>query len=311
MDKQDKSNTELALIEHDPLKAALAYARRNDENLTNLRQSYGEFEEDGGMNFVKHQVSSGNHLPIEQAVIKKAKEIVDPWEFKRKGLACEIALKEKYKEFDLTPLNWRNRQGFPRLAVFDVASTKNDFTMFGRPKFDARGYDDRLEYLTTHSVLVGGREAETNGHGEIASCYQDIVQRLYDRAAAVNKFTVLQARFTGIIPDEIRLAIMNFSATVEQHQQRFVSIYLIAEINHWDLKEYTEREAEDFWREYRRDELIYSGNHQLARDPLVIGHYRQLDRDGRLQGSKFFLISFFDTTFLEDYLIEKTLRGEQ
>ena len=307
IDVTEDKEAETALIQVNPLKAALSYARRDDEKLSVIRQAYLEIKEKPGMEFVSRQLDLKNHLPLEQAVINRAKEIHEPWDWERQNLARDVNLTEQYKEFDPTPLTWRNRQGLPRLAVFDVASTKNDFTIFGRP-VDLTYRNDKLsiKQRSRDSIHIGGRSAaNTSSYDTIASCYQDVVQKLYDRASETKKTFILQAKFTGMIPDEVRAQILDFL----NQAGRFSSVFIIAEINHWDLSEHDERSMEEFWREYRKEDLSYEGVHQLARDPLVVGQQLQLDKTNHVIGSKLFLISFFDTTFLEDYLIEKTVQG--
>ncbi len=306
IDVSEAKEAEMALVQVNPLKAALNYAHRDDEQLAVLRRKYLQVKEKPGMEFVSRQLDLKNHLPLEQAVINQAKEIHEPWDWERQNLARDVNLIERYKEFDPTPLTWRNRQGLPRLAVFDVASTKNDFTILGHPANLAYRNDElSLRQRSKDSIHIGGRSAaNTSSYDTIASCYQDVVQKLYDRASEIKKTLVLQAKFTGLIPDEVRAQILDFLTQAGM----FSSVFIIAEINHWDLREHDERSMEEFWRECRKEDLSYEGVHQLARAPLVVGQVLQLDRASHVIGSKLFLISFFDTTFLEDYLIEKTVQ---
>ncbi len=289
----EETRHEVSLVENNPLKAALTYASKDDQKLSTLRQAYIKMTGQPGMNLLSEEVNSKRHLPIEQSVMNKAREIVKPWDWEKENYAKEISLLVDYKEFDPTPLTWRNREGLPRLAVFDVSSTRNDFTILAHPSHPVH---------TDDMVWIGG---PGRSHKLISGYYQDVIQRLWQHAQETKKHQVLQAKFTGLIPDNVRKEILDFLAKAGVYS----FAYLVAEVTHWDLQEYDRNALDDFFRKYNRNQDAYDGKHHLPRDPLVIGQVLQMDSENRVVGNKFFLISFFDTTFLEDYLVEKTIQG--
>ena len=165
------------------------------------------------------------------------------------------------------PLRWRDRQGMPRLAVFNIHNS-----LMG---FDALFITKRGRWLSA---------ANSNNHEYsrlwpdypkvIERCFNDVRERLYQRSmqgyregnSSVRTLKVkASVRFTGVIPPKTRKKIQEAQRDFDRH------IYLVTEAPEWSFSE-------------EEEEVRIQ-----PRDPLVIG----------VEGETTWLIDAFDLTPLE------------
>lgn len=119
-----------------------------------------------------------------------------------------------YPLFDLTPLTWRNEQGFPKLAIFGLDS----------PDFELQvGYrwDGALP-----------REAHPALPADILRCYEDVFKKLERHARQRQRIVKLKARFNGLIPPEAKAEIAKARGALKH-------LSVVAEVTNWQLEEVT------------------------------------------------------------------------
>lgn len=178
----------------------------------------------------------------------------------------------KYMLFDLEPLLWRSRVGFPKLAVF-------------APQTNESGFHVTMDDLVPS--LVSGRTVDFKVHvtpnmpKPMLACYADIVELVRTRArnamftkrglnVVIDKFSVsLKAKFGGLIPDYVKEEMYRANAS-----GLFVSFFIIAEVKRWE------------WN-------IDVVSHRA--DPLLVG----------FDGYQFWLLEAFDTTSLEKLVADE------
>lgn len=124
---------------------------------------------------------------------------------------------KQYAMFSLAPLTWRDKQGFPRLAVFSLDSPEFEISYVGKRSewFDRLAWKSRITPKLPH---------------DMAQCYSDVTKRLAVTAKKSRKTTRLRATFSGLIPEEARKQII-------QAREIFSQIFIVAEVKQWDLEQ--------------------------------------------------------------------------
>lgn len=122
----------------------------------------------------------------------------------------------KYPLFSLEPLKWRNNDGWPRLAVFDVDSPYVKFYVSGRD--DGWG---NIRYVAGYSPEMPG---------DIVKCYADVSTKLKTIAKTKRRNVSIEAEFGHMIPSGVR-------KTIIAAKKKFKQVMVVAEIPKWSLKE--------------------------------------------------------------------------
>jgi hypothetical protein len=178
----------------------------------------------------------------------------------------------KYMLFDLEPLLWRNKSGFPKLAVFS-------------PSFAEFGFEANLSNPIADFLKMANKGVEVRVTPKLPKqmldCYADVIKLVQDRTKSgvarasglslvIDKVSVcLKARFGGLIPDYVKQEMFRAA-----NSGLFVEFFIIAEVKKWE------------WN-------IKVVSHRA--DPLLVG----------FDGHQFWLIEAFDTTTLERMVAEE------
>ena len=156
-----------------------------------------------------------NLLPIEKGLLPEIES--------KKSAATRMAKQlealdkwQKYPEFSLEPLTWRDKEGFPRLAVFSLMSPNVEFAVVG--SYNGGGRKFWTEKMTPELPP------------EMKKCFKDVLGKLSVMARETKKTIRLRAQFAVLIPQPIREEILKV-------QGDFKEIFVVAEIPKWDLKE--------------------------------------------------------------------------
>ncbi|MBI4157727.1 hypothetical protein HY502_02675 [Candidatus Woesebacteria bacterium] len=158
-------------------------------------------------------------LPIEQGLlpaIKARKEGLA----KRKKQLESLRMLKKYAIFSLEPLTWRNKQGYPLLAVFSTGSPKFELAYVGSS--DGYGYRRWAQKVTP------------NLPKDMIACYQDVLDKLKEMGKRDKKTTRLSAQFEMLIPPSVKKKIASVKGELKE-------VFIIAETPRWDLKQTTVR----------------------------------------------------------------------
>lgn len=121
----------------------------------------------------------------------------------------------QYPVFNLEPLTWRDKNGLPRLAVFNTASPNFELAIIGDQNYG------RIRWL---------QETNPELPIDMLECFKDILTKLKETAKKNRKTLRLRAQYAGLIPPAIKKKILK--ATKE-----FQAIYIIAEIDQWDFEQ--------------------------------------------------------------------------
>jgi hypothetical protein len=159
-------------------------------------------------------------LPIERAMIptirsKKAEAAQRVAQF---GSPEKLG---QYPIFSVEPLTWRNKDGFPRLAVFSLESPDFELSVAGREYYDS--YNDSYRRRWTEKI-------SPKLPPEMAACYKDVLRDLKQRAKKERKSMKLRTQFAMLIPQEVRQKITEVRG-------EFKEILIVAEAPKWDFKQ--------------------------------------------------------------------------
>lgn len=126
----------------------------------------------------------------------------------------------KYSVFSLEPLTWRDKRGYPRLAVFSLNSPKFSIASKHEERFDGERVRHRSKATFSPALPPA-----------MHRCYDDVVQTLKGMKDTRGRIqnVVLSTAFRGLIPAEARQAI-------RQAQGEFKEVFLIAEAMQWELR---------------------------------------------------------------------------
>lgn len=137
-----------------------------------------------------------------------------------KGQHSDIERLSGYPLFSLEPLKWRNKDGFPRLAVFTLDSPTTEFAVVaGREGYYTRKLKWRQERPPLPKAML--------------ACYADVMALLAERAKTKKKSVRLSAEFMSFIPSDVK-------ARIAEARPNFKQLFVIAEVPKWTV---TERNA--------------------------------------------------------------------
>lgn len=201
------------LAERNPIKAAIQLSHKASEaeienNSVELQRTTGVLER------IKKMESS--LLPIEKMALPAIHSQKAKVSNRVKQLESLDYLRE-YRIFSLEPLKWRNNQGFPRLAVFNITSPNCEFAVVGRREREWER--PRWKQDVTPKLPK-----------EMMDCYKDVLTKLAELAKEAKKTVRLKAQLSIILPDDIRQKIIEV-------RKQFKEIFIIAEAPNWSLKQ--------------------------------------------------------------------------
>ncbi|MBI4118307.1 MAG: hypothetical protein HY455_02120 [Parcubacteria group bacterium] len=161
------------LIIRNPIEAAIRLSRQMTTQEM-AGDSPAEREITAGMLSRIDRIKSGL-LPIERGLLQAIRSRKSAAEKKAKQLKSLNKLGQ-YALFSLEPLTWRNKQGFPRLAVFSLKSPNSEFAVV-----DSRDWDSRRRWR---------QKVDPKLPRDVLKCYKDVLQNL----SAIAKKTKKTAR---------------------------------------------------------------------------------------------------------------------
>jgi len=199
------------LVVRNPVKAAVRLSRRaSTQEIENASLEHKKAVE------VLAQINQlqSNLLPIEKGMIntissKKSEALKRVKQFE------SLNKLNRYAVFSLEPLAWRDKQGFPRLAVFSLESPNFEITIKG-------SYDDYGRRWR--------RVLEPKLPKDMKECYDDVFRKLSKIAKQARKTTSLRTQFTMLIPQAAKKEIA-------RARKEFKEIFVVAEAPCWDLKQ--------------------------------------------------------------------------
>lgn len=157
-------------------------------------------------------------LGIESRASAEIKTRLQQMRIEQMSLDNFLKLKTRHHRLSLAPLTWRNKDGWPRLVVFDIGSPTFELSANG-----TRGrWDDRFRFRT---------EVKPKLPSAIASCYKDVLARLLNEARKLKKSVQITFQFEGVIPKDVRNRIHEI-----RKQRLFKNIYVIAEPGRFTVK---------------------------------------------------------------------------
>ena len=194
----------------DAVKHALVIAKQTDKT----RDFSGEIENaDVELEHVREAISL--LLPIEararMRLQAREKELLRESVMKANG-----AQGQGFLPFPLEALTWRNKQGYPRLAVFSLTNPKMSMGIVRYTNWSHTGY----------------RMAESNPQGmpkAMRDSYKDVMSLLKNKAKVDRKSYAISVMFEGVIPTEVKQAI-------NEAKPAFNSLWVVAEAKNWSLK---------------------------------------------------------------------------
>ncbi len=132
------------------------------------------------------------------------------WATKRQGEILLAQLQSQYRQMSLKPLTWRDKKGYPKLAVFTLTSS-----IF---RLAANGH-----YVSKYDLIH-----DTVLPSQLYKCYEDVRKiggkQLYDGEC---KWTIW-CRFSGLIPHRVRQKICQAQVLFGEN------IFIIAEPKNWE-----------------------------------------------------------------------------
>lgn len=154
-----------------------------------------------------------NLLPIEVAAAPLLDESIDKIMDEYLAMKSIANSNLKYDIFDLQPLTWRNTHGFPQLVPFNLYNPNFHMTVTFR--WDA-------------SKLA--RAIEPNLPQELAGYYDDVFERL-DQRARRNQATIsLTTQFKGMLPEDVK-------AKIAEADGKLRYLHMVAEVENWGVRE--------------------------------------------------------------------------
>lgn len=209
-------NTETAvstdLMVRNPIKAAVRLSRR--ASVQEIENISSERENAVGVLGRIDQLQSGL-FPVERGllpVIRSKKTEVA----KRVRQLESLDKLNQYAVFSLEPLTWRNKQGFPRLAVFSLESPDFELAVIGSRSV----WDSRRRWR---------QKVDPKLPQEMMDCYKDVLGKLSALAKQTKKTARLRAQFGMLIPQVVKEEIIRVRG-------EFKEIFIVAEAPRWDLK---------------------------------------------------------------------------
>lgn len=203
------------LVVRNPVKAAIGLATK--ASAQEIESSSAEREKIVGVLAIINQIQS-DLLPIEKGMLPAIKSKKNDIAKKAKQLESLDKLSQ-YAVFNLEPLTWRNKQGYPRLAVFSLESPNCEFAVIG--KYYDDGYTNRRRWI---------KKIDPKLPPEMMECYNDVFNHLGEIAKKTKKTTRLSARFVMLIPPDVKEKIIKVRGD-------FKEIFIIGEAPQWGIKQ--------------------------------------------------------------------------
>ena len=198
------------VVIRDAVKQALVLARQNNKT----RDFSGEIENaDVELEHVREAISQ--LLPIEARartrLQAREKELMRETVMKANG-----AQGQGYLPFPLESLTWRNKHGYPRLAVFSLSNPKMSMGIL------------RSEHWSGTSYRIA-ESSPINLTREMKSTYKDVMTMLREKAKENRKSYTISVMFDGVIPTDVKQAI-------KEAKPAFKQLWVVAEAKKWSLK---------------------------------------------------------------------------
>lgn len=191
-------NSQVAVKELDAINRAVATATRLEETPQVMDELEGEIK--------RYRKVAERLLPVEE----RAKDDLDRKinDLLAKRLSVEYPL--------LSPevFGWRNRDGFPQLALFSLED----------PRFSI-AYD-------RWSGLTFSRSVPPGLYGFYDDMRQVLARRKWHEGEVWN--ASIEARYEGVIPDSTREKI-----SAAQKTKQFPDMYILAEVRKWEVNRVT------------------------------------------------------------------------
>lgn len=177
-----------------------------------------------------------NHLlQVESKIAEGESRLSDLFGFEIKAkprlregldeLTREKARLKRLSEFgrfpclNLEPFRWRNKNGWPKLALFSLDSATCEISIQVKARRNSWGEQRGFQYARSSSPRLP--EA-------IASCYEDVFQALMLKAKEEKASVSLSTAFLGIMPDTVR-------STIKEVGPAFEQIFLVVESKQWQM----------------------------------------------------------------------------
>ena len=162
----------------------------------------------------KVREASRGLLPIERSSSRRLAQIEK--DLLRQRSMAQSGLKyAEYPEFPMEALTWRDKRGYPRLAVFSLNSANFEIGIIVGREWG------RMSYRKTHVPELPR---------PVLRMYDDVFLSLRDMAKEKRKSMRLRATFQGLIPLDVK-------EQITETQSHFKKTYIVAEASRWDLKE--------------------------------------------------------------------------
>lgn len=270
------------------IKKAVALAERIP--LTKIEKLSGQLAH------ISTQVKRGsallnNLLGIEETLRPIVERSLAVLERKQMELQNCVTLGAKYHLLSTEPLTWRDKNGWPRLIVFNLGSPKYEIDVVYLVDHSNRQKECVISQKAQFTPQMCRIEHESDTQTTIkydlrtlpetiASCYADVLTKLKDIAMKREKSLKFSSCFDRLIPEEVKRKIAEARAL-------FQEIFIVAEPKKFQI---TENDIITFLPPPQK----------LSSDPLVVG----------FDGSQLWLIADFDTTSVEEAMFLTLPRRE-
>lgn len=196
----------------DPVKAAAKLARK----LTAKEIDDTALAHERTLNILTNiEKFKAEMLPIESLSTEKIDEVHREASRQIKRLT-DVEKLRQYATFSVEPLKWRNKDGWPRLAVFSLASPTVKFAVIAQTADWTGRRSWKRHIAPTYPRLI-------------SDCYADVLAAMSIKAKALKKSVHLEAQFTSLIPAPIK-------AKIAEAQPHFKEIFIVAEAPNWKLE---------------------------------------------------------------------------
>jgi|GEM_PF-2037805 len=225
----------------------------------------------------------GNLLGIEEASRPKIENGLAVLKREQTELQNRVNFGTRYHLLSMEPLTWRDKNGWPRLIVFNLDSPKYEIEvvyLIDESDWRKRTVSQTARFASQECLVERRNGTRTTTKYErrvlpkaITSCYSDVLAKLEGMARDHKKSLNLSSRFEGLIPEEVKRKIAEARGS-------FREIFIIAEPKEFQI---TESDVV----------ILRPPLPEPSPDPLVVG----------FDGSQLWLIADFETTPVEEAMI--------
>lgn len=173
-----------------------------------------------------------NLFGIEAAAHKELDLSIERLAIRKKSLDSTKRFGGKYSKLSLEVFKWRDKNGYPRLAIYGLDS--------GECRLKSIVVNGNLRSIGLANIYEHTIMPELPA--EICVLFNDVYEKRLDfnlREKGTHSWSAIESHFRGVLPDLVRRKIMSA-------QTEFEKIYIVAEAN-WEEKS------------------------EIKKDPLVIG----------------------------------------